>query len=106
MFFTGVAQQLGEDPVVAGGGVAGGGAGLEQQRREYEEVLAAHQSDLHVGAPPQDALEVSHGRDAAESTAENDNAHVTGYDSTVMELNLLDDRIALAARAPKTNTNV
>jgi hypothetical protein len=52
------------------------GACLEQERREHEEVLAAHESDLDICAPPQDPLEVSHGRHAAESAAEDDNAHV------------------------------
>ena len=52
------------------------GAGLEQERREHEEVLAAHERDLDIRAPPQHPLEVSHGGDAAESAAEYDDAHV------------------------------
>jgi hypothetical protein len=52
------------------------GACLEQKGREHEEVLAAHESELDIWAPPQDPLEVSHGRHAAESAAEHDNAHV------------------------------
>ena len=51
------------------------GACLEQERREHEEVLAAHESDLDIFAPPQDPFEVSHDRHAAESPAEDENAH-------------------------------
>jgi hypothetical protein len=49
---------------------------FEQERREHEEVLAAHESDLDVCVPPQDPLEVWHGGHPAESAAEDDNAHV------------------------------
>src|SRR5262245_1993749 len=52
------------------------GACLEQERREHEKVLAAHESDLNTSAPAQDTLEVSHSRDAAESAAKDDNAHL------------------------------
>jgi len=41
-----------------------------------EEVLAAHESDLDIGVPAQDPLEVSHGRYATESAAEDDDTHV------------------------------
>jgi hypothetical protein len=51
------------------------GACLEQERRDHEEVLAAHKSDFDISAAPQDFLEASHGRHAAESAAEDNNAH-------------------------------
>src|SRR5262245_34424439 len=49
---------------------------LEQEWSEHKEVLAAHESDLDIRAPTQEALEVSHGGHAAESAAEYDDAHV------------------------------
>jgi hypothetical protein len=52
------------------------GSCLEQERREHEEVIAAHESDLDICAPPQEPLEMSHGRHAAKSAAEHDYAHV------------------------------
>jgi hypothetical protein len=56
------------------------GAGLEQERREHEEVLAAHERDLDVRVPPQESLEVPRRGHAAESTAEHDDAHVPSLD--------------------------
>jgi hypothetical protein len=52
------------------------GAGLEQQRREHEEVLAAHERDLDVPSCAQDPLEMTRGRHAAESAAQYDDSHV------------------------------
>src|SRR4051794_34369894 len=49
---------------------------LQQQGRECEEVLWAHESHLDIGGPAQAPLEVSHRRYAAESAAEDDNTHV------------------------------
>ena len=48
---------------------------LEQERREHEVVLAAHERDLDVCAPPQDSLELSYGRDTTESAAKYDDTH-------------------------------
>jgi hypothetical protein len=45
------------------------GACLEQQGREHEEVLAAHESNLDIRVSAQDPLEVSHGCKAAEAAA-------------------------------------
>ena len=51
------------------------GACLEQEWRDHEEVLAAHERDLDICAPTQDTLEVSRGSHAAESAAKDDDTH-------------------------------
>jgi hypothetical protein len=53
------------------------GACLEEEGREHEEVLAAHERDLDIRAPPEHPLQLSHRCYAAKSAAEDDNAHVT-----------------------------
>jgi hypothetical protein len=53
------------------------GAGLEQERREHEEVLAADKSDLDVRAASAESLEVSRGQDTTEPTTDDDETHVS-----------------------------
>ena len=50
-------------------------AGFEQQRREDEEVLAAHERDLDVAPPAEAPLEVPRRGNAAKPSAQHDNAH-------------------------------
>ena len=50
-------------------------AGFEQERREDEEVLAAHERDLDVALSAQAPLEVPRRCDATESSAEHDDTH-------------------------------
>jgi hypothetical protein len=50
------------------------GARFEQQRREDEEVLAAHERDLDVAPPAEAPLEVPRRGDATKPSAQHDNA--------------------------------
>jgi len=50
-------------------------ARLEKERREHEEVLAAHERDFDLRQPAQESLQMARSRDATEPAAQHDNAH-------------------------------
>ena len=47
---------------------------LEQQGRHEQEVVPAHQDDLHVRPPPAESFQVAGGGDSAEAAAEDQDA--------------------------------
>jgi hypothetical protein len=54
--------------------IEGAGAHLEEQRRDEEEVVAAHQDELDIRPPPAELFQVAGGVDPREATAEDDDA--------------------------------
>jgi hypothetical protein len=63
----------------------GAGAGLEHEGSHQEEIVAADEGDLDIGAIFAEAFEAAGGEDARETAAEDDNARGIGHESDLDE---------------------